>query len=126
MDIKSSFLNVPINEKVYVSQPLSFEDHDNPNHVFKFKRSLYSLKQPHRAWYERLNGFFIKQGFNRGKFDTTLFIRHNEKHILLVKIYVYDIIFGSTNETLCREFASLMHGEFEMSFMKELTYFLEL
>lgn len=37
----------------------------------------------------------------------------------------YDnIIFGSTNESLCREFVSLMQGEFEMSLMGELTYFL--
>lgn len=52
--------------------------------------------------------FFIKQGFNREKVDTTLFVRHKEKHILLVQIYEDDIIFWSSNESLCREFASLM------------------
>lgn len=55
-----------------------------------------------------------------------LFIRHKEKYILLVQIYIDDIIFGSTNESLCREFESLMQGEFEMSLMEELTYFLGL
>lgn len=44
MKVKSAFLNVHINEEVYVSQPLEFEDHDNPNHVFKLKRSIYGLK----------------------------------------------------------------------------------
>ena len=58
--------------------------------------------------------------------DTILFIRHKENHIPLVQVYVYYIIFGSTNESLCREFVSLMQEEFEMSLMGELTYFLEL
>lgn len=73
-----------------------------------------------------MNGFFIKQGFNCGKFDTILFIRHKEKYILLVQIYVDNIIFGFTNESLCREFASLIQEEFEMSLIGELTYFLGL
>lgn len=33
MDVKYAFLNNYINEELYVSQPLGFEDHDNPNHV---------------------------------------------------------------------------------------------
>lgn len=80
-----------------------------------WKKSLYDLKQVPRAWYERLNGSLIKQEFNCGKVDTTLFVIHKEKHILLVQNYVNDIIFKSTNESLCRKFSSLMHGEFEMS-----------
>ena len=56
--------------------------------------------------------------------DTTLFIRHKVNHIILVQIYVDDIIFGFTHESHCKEFASLIHGEFEMPIMGELTYFL--
>ena len=46
--------------------------------------------------------------------------------MLVVQIYVDDIIFGSSNQTLCDEFADLMQNEFEMSLMGELTYFLGL
>ena len=41
-------------------------------------------------------------------------------------IYVDDIIFGSTNELLCKEFEQCMQREFEMSLMGELNYFLGL
>ena len=41
MDVKIAFLNVFLNEKVYVSQPTGFEDHLYPNHVFKLKKVLY-------------------------------------------------------------------------------------
>ena len=45
MDVKSDFLNGFINEEVYVEQPPGFESFNFPNHVFKFKKTLYGLKQ---------------------------------------------------------------------------------
>ena len=46
--------------------------------------------------------------------------------MIVVRIYVGDIIFGSSTQILCDEFAELMQKEFEMSLMGELTYFLGL
>ncbi|KAK2382949.1 putative mitochondrial protein [Trifolium repens] len=126
MDVKSAFLNGYINEEVYVKQPPGFENHELPDYVFKLKRALYGLKQAPRAWYDRLSKFLIKNGYSRGKVDTTLFIKRKGKDVLLVQIYVDDIIFGSTNPSLVKSFSSLMQGEFEMSMMGELTYFLGL
>nr|GEX27140.1 ribonuclease H-like domain-containing protein [Tanacetum cinerariifolium] len=42
------------------------------------------------------------------------------------KIYVDDIIFGSTNKDLCKAFEKLMKHKFQMSSMRELTFFLGL
>nr|GFA85735.1 hypothetical protein [Tanacetum cinerariifolium] len=41
-------------------------------------------------------------------------------------VYIDDIIFGSTNKAWCDEFEVLMKGEFEMSAMGKLTFFLGL
>ncbi|GKE62062.1 putative ribonuclease H-like domain-containing protein, partial [Tanacetum coccineum] len=41
-------------------------------------------------------------------------------------VYVDDIIFGSTKNSLCIEFEQMMHKKFQMSFMRELTFFLGL
>ncbi|GJR32142.1 putative ribonuclease H-like domain-containing protein [Tanacetum coccineum] len=42
------------------------------------------------------------------------------------KVYVDDIIFGSTKKSLCTKFESLIHKKFQMSSMGELTFFLGL
>ena len=69
IDVKSVFLNGYVNEEVYVDQPPSFEDTSYPNHVFKFKKVLYDLKQVPRAWYDKLNIFLLNKGYVRGKVD---------------------------------------------------------
>ena len=73
MDVKSAFLNGPIQELIYVEQPPGFEDPKFPNHVYKLQKALYGLKQAPRAWYECLKEFLFKQDFEIGKADPTLF-----------------------------------------------------
>jgi hypothetical protein len=60
MDVKSVFLNGPIQELAYVEQPQGFEDPKFPNHVYKLQKTLYGLKQAPRAWYECLKEFLLK------------------------------------------------------------------
>jgi len=126
MDVKSAFLNGIINEEVYVSQPPGFEDHLLPNHVYKLKKALYGLKQAPRQWYERLRNFLLSHRYERRKINKTLFIKNSNSAIILVQIYVDYIIFGVTNDSLCKEFVAAMQGEFEMSMMGEVSFFLGL
>ncbi|GKG43818.1 retrovirus-related pol polyprotein from transposon TNT 1-94, partial [Tanacetum coccineum] len=55
MDIKTTFLNEPLKEEVYVNQPDGFADPHHPDKVYRLKKALYGLKQTPRAWYD---GFF--------------------------------------------------------------------
>ena len=97
-----------ISKEVYVKQPPGFENHNFPEHVFKLKKSLYGLKQAPRAWYERLSNFLLEKNFTRGKVDTTLFHKTIKKDMLICQIYVDDIIFGTTNALLGKEFSKSM------------------
>nr|GEX74134.1 putative ribonuclease H-like domain-containing protein [Tanacetum cinerariifolium] len=61
-----------------------------------------------------------------GSIDKTMFLKKTNREIILVQVYVDGIIFGSTKKELCDEFEALMKGEFQMSAMGELTFFLGL
>jgi hypothetical protein len=54
--------------------------------------------------------------------DTTLFTKEVNGELLICQIYVDDIIFGSTNDALSHEFATMMSREFEMSMIGELNF----
>jgi hypothetical protein len=43
-----------------------------------------------------------------------------------LQIYVDDIVFGSTNQNFCEEFGKMMANKFEMSMIRELSYFIGL
>ncbi|GJX83002.1 putative ribonuclease H-like domain-containing protein [Tanacetum coccineum] len=126
LDVKSAFLYGEIEEEVYVTQPKGFEDPYFPKHVYRVVKALYGLHQAPRAWYARLSAFLLQHNYRRGTIDKTLFIKKDSRDILLVQVYVDDIIFGSTNKAWCDEFEVLMKGEFEMSAMGEMTFFLGL
>ncbi|GKD99310.1 retrovirus-related pol polyprotein from transposon TNT 1-94 [Tanacetum coccineum] len=78
IDVKTAFLNGNLREEVYVSQPDSFVDPDNPNHMYKLKKALYGLKQAPRSWYDMLSSLLISQDFSKGLVDPTLFIYVND------------------------------------------------
>ncbi|GJY15737.1 copia protein [Tanacetum coccineum] len=99
---------------------------DYPSHVYKLKKALYGLKKAPCAWYDMLSSFLISQHFSKGAVDPTLFTRQAGNDLLLVQIYVDDIIFASTNTTMCNEFANQMTTKFKMSMMGKMSFFLGL
>ncbi|GJU22826.1 putative ribonuclease H-like domain-containing protein [Tanacetum coccineum] len=106
MDVKSAFSYGTIEEEV--------------------EKGLYGLHQAPKAWHETLSTYLIENRFRRGTIDKTLFIKKDKGDILLVQVYVDDIIFGSTKKSLCDEFEGLIDKRFQMSSIRELTFFLGL
>ncbi|GJV26061.1 retrovirus-related pol polyprotein from transposon TNT 1-94 [Tanacetum coccineum] len=54
MDVKTTFLNGPLKEKVFVQQHDGFVDPDFPTHVYRLMKALYGLKPAPRAWFINL------------------------------------------------------------------------
>ena len=70
-----------------------------------------------------MTAYLIKHGFKRGFVDTTLFIRNDKNSFVVAQIYVDDIVFGATNDSLAYSFANEMKAMFKMSMVSELTFF---
>ena len=126
MDVKSAFLNEILHEEVFVEQLKGFQDPHFPNHVLRLKKALYGLKQAPRAWYDLLTSYLLEHGFKRGQADWTLFVKRDEKYLVVAQVYVDDIVFGSTIDVLTQEFSEEMKKEYEISMVGELNYFLGL
>jgi hypothetical protein len=67
-----------------------------------------------------LRGFLFERGFEMGKVDQTLFLLRQGRDILIVQVYVDDIVFGGSSNSLVERFAD------DMSMMDELQFFLGL
>jgi hypothetical protein len=91
MDVKSAFLNGVLEEEVYVSQPSGFESEKYPHRVYKLRKALY--------------GFLFERGFEMGKVNQTLFLLRQGRYILIVQVYVDDIVFGGSSNSLVARFA---------------------
>ena len=63
MGANSVFLNGDIHEDIYMQQPHDFITVETSSLVCKLNKTLYGLKQAPRAWYEKIDTYFLKNGF---------------------------------------------------------------
>ncbi|MBW0533530.1 hypothetical protein O181_073245 [Austropuccinia psidii MF-1] len=93
LDIKSAFLNAPLEENVYLTIPQGL-DRNKKNTCLKLKRAIYGLKQAPLAWYRRLSSWLVDFGFSISKADSSVFYLKSNDPIWLF-LHVDDIgIFG--------------------------------
>ena len=73
-----------------------------------------------------MDKYLHQQGFIKGSIDSNLYVKIDNKRLLILVVYVDDIIFGSNEEDMSQKFSLVMQKEFEISMLGELTYFLGL
>jgi hypothetical protein len=65
LDVKIFFLNGELKEEVYLTQIEGFVKSGQEHLVCKLKKALYGLKHAPTSWYEKIDSFFLQQGFMR-------------------------------------------------------------
>jgi hypothetical protein len=75
MDVKSVFLNVDLQEEVYIEQPMGFIIAVKEHKVLKLKKALYRLHQASRAWNAKLDDTLLSLGFRRPPLEHAIYIR---------------------------------------------------
>jgi hypothetical protein len=125
MDVKTTFLNGVIEEKVYIEQPQGFEAEDRKTHVCRLKKALYGLKQAPRVWYSKIDSFLTSLGFTKSKVDSKLYFKVMNDEPVILLLYVYDL-FLTGEEKLITDCKKKLVAKFEMKDLGLMHYFLGL
>ena len=73
LDVKNTFLHGDLQEEVYMKIPLDFSSAATAEMVCQLRRSLYGLKQPPRAWFDRFQCAVLKMGYQQSSTDHIIF-----------------------------------------------------
>nr|GFB12385.1 ribonuclease H-like domain-containing protein [Tanacetum cinerariifolium] len=101
-----------------------FVNSTHPDYVCHLQRSLYWLKQAHRAWFQRFASFITRVGFQHSKTDASLFVYHRGSDIAYLLLYVDDVVLTASSTALLQRIITLLHSEFAMTDLGSLNYFL--
>ncbi|GAU33542.1 hypothetical protein TSUD_143350 [Trifolium subterraneum] len=122
---KLAFLNGLLDEDIYVDQPEGFKVAGSENKVYKLHKALYGLKQAPRAWYSRIDGYLLQNGFKRSENEATLYVKWSRNEVkLIVSLYVDDLLVIGNESNSLSQFKQAMENEFEMTDLGEMKYFL--
>eukprot|EP00253_Pinus_taeda_P034119 PITA_34119 len=77
MDVKSTFLNGVLKEKVYVVQPPGYEVEGKEDKVYRLRKALYGLKQAPHACYNKIDAYLLDNGINKCDRAPTLYIKES-------------------------------------------------
>ncbi|PNX76333.1 putative LRR receptor-like protein kinase [Trifolium pratense] len=125
LDVKSAFLNGPLEEEVFVSQPPGFEIKWKENMVYKLYKTLYGLKQAPRAWNKRIDEFLIQIGFKKCVVEFGVYVQSFKTgEIIIICLYVDDLLLTGSRVAGIEDVKDKLKSEFEMSDLGELSFFL--
>jgi hypothetical protein len=125
-DVKNAFLHGNLEEEVYLDIPPGYVAPSQDNVVCKLQKALYGLKQSPRAWFGRFNIAMKKFGFKQSNSDHTLFLKHRNKKVTALIIYVDDMIITGDDVEEISRLEKDLSTEFEMKNLGGLKYFLDI
>jgi hypothetical protein len=91
MDVKTTFFNGDLEEKIYMEQPEGFTQ-ENEHLVCKLHKSLYRLKQSLRAWNQKLNAFLKSIEFMKSDVNFSVDVAQVRDVKFFIVVYVDDLI----------------------------------
>jgi hypothetical protein len=127
MDVKTAYLNAPIECELYMEQPEGFEKRGKKGEklVCKLNKSLYGLKQSGRNWNNILHEYLQKEGFTQSQADPCVYVRMIDlKRCVILIVWVDDIIIAASHSELLTTVKESLGKRFKMKDLGELSWFL--
>lgn len=117
LDAVTAFLNGELEEKIYMEQPILYED--GTKRYCRLKKSIYGLKQASRVWNRTLDGVLTDFGLEQSKTDQYIYFSKKSVQILYLAIYVDDILIFTNDTKLEQTVRDTLSNNFKMKYMGE-------
>lgn len=129
MDVKTAFLNAPVDEEIYMEQPQGFEERapDGELLVCKMLKSLYGLKQSPRNWNKEIDKWQRRYGAVPTSGDPCVFVRGSLTHeegLLIIVLWVDDLILAASKRKTLNEYKAAISQAYQMKDLGELRWIL--
>ena len=121
MDVKSAYLNSPIDTPVFMRLPPGYTQKGK---VAKVNRGLYGLRQSGNLWHKTLTSAFENLGLTRSAVDHGVFYSHDNEGTTIVCSSTDDFAIAATSISRMTKFKTNLGNHFEMSDLGELAWIL--
>ena len=121
MDVKTAYLNAPIDCQIFVVQPQGFS---TPGLVWKLKKSLYGLKQSGKNWNDHVHQFFMDSDFVRSDTDPCIYFKTDDEGFVTVILWVDDIVLSGTSLDYVEKIKQILKDRFKMKDLGPIKQFL--
>ena len=92
MDVKTAFLNIRLEESIYMIQPEGFIAKRQVHRICKLQRSIYGLKQASRSWNIRFDQAVKFFGFKQSIDFPCVYSKIKDRKVVFLILYVDDIL----------------------------------
>ena len=116
-DIKTAFLNAPLDREVFVEQPHGFT---NGSKVCRLRKALYGLKQSPLLWYDTITTHLRQQGWEPIPGDECVF----QKGDALLVVYVDDLAIAAPTAREIDSVALHLSSAFELTDLGPIHHYL--
>ena len=127
IDIKNAYLHGVIEEDIYMKQPIGFEvkpAQSKDSYVCKLEKGLYGLKQAGRQWNLKLLDVIVNLGFVQCMSDSCLFVKQQNKELIILLVFVDDILIVSNLPVLINIVVRQLANAFTLSDLGPVSWFL--
>ena len=114
MDVKTTFFNNELDEKVYMEQLEGFVLPGNEHKIYKLIKSLYGLKQTPKQWHEKFDYVILEYGFKRNSDDKCIYSKFTNDFGVIICLYVDDMLIINTNMNGVNDTKKYLTSKFKM------------
>lgn len=122
VDIKTAYLNAPIDEVRYINQIKHYEDPSKPNHINKLLKASYGLPESSYQWYCEIKSKFLDYGMIQSRVDLCVFNKQQDQ--LIVAMHTDDLIIMSPDLKQFDEIKTYLKSKYQLVDKEEIKIYL--